>query len=103
MLIAPRIPPCRSPIRLRQAGYFCLLPLWTHDLRPQQILSPRPLMVRNVSRFASGVNEGSGIMSAYAGAQRTEDAIGAAEERGSLQWAHRTIEEIKAGLRNDPS
>src|ERR1700730_12383122 len=71
-------------------------------LRPQQILSPRPLMVRNVSRFASGVNGSSGIMSAYAGAQRTEDAIGAAKERSSLQWARWKIEEVKAGIRDDP-
>jgi hypothetical protein len=41
------------------------------------------------------------MMSAYAGAQRTEDAIGAAE-RSSLQWARRKIEEVKAGLRDDP-
>jgi hypothetical protein len=41
-------------------------------------------------------------MSAYTDTQRSEDVIGAIDERSSLQWARRKIEEIKAGLRDDP-
>jgi hypothetical protein len=59
-------------------------------------------MVRDVSRFAAGVIGGSATMSAYTGTQRSEDVIGAIDERSSLQWARRKIEEIKAGLRDDP-
>ncbi len=41
-------------------------------------------------------------MSAYRGTRRSEDVIGTADERSSLQWARRQIEEVKARLRGDP-
>src|SRR6266851_2070988 len=41
-------------------------------------------------------------MSAYTGTRRSEDVIGIAGERSSLRWARRKIEEVKAGLRDDP-
>ncbi len=41
-------------------------------------------------------------MSAHPGTRHSEDVIGAADERSSLQWARRKIEEVKAGLRDDP-
>jgi hypothetical protein len=41
-------------------------------------------------------------MSAYTGTRRSEDVIGAVDERSSLQWARRKIEEVKARLRGDP-
>jgi len=41
-------------------------------------------------------------MSAYTGTQRSEEVIGAADEHSSLRWARRKIEEVKAGLRDDP-
>ncbi len=41
-------------------------------------------------------------MSAYTGTRRSEDVIGAVDERSPLQWARRKIEEVKAGLRGDP-
>ncbi len=41
-------------------------------------------------------------MSAYTGTRRSEDVIGAVGERSSLRWARRKIEEVKAGLRDDP-
>src|SRR6266849_4281059 len=41
-------------------------------------------------------------MSAYTGTRRSEDVIGAVDERSSLQWARWKIEEVKARLRDDP-
>ncbi len=41
-------------------------------------------------------------MSANTGTQRSEEVIDTADERSSLQWARRKIEEVKAGLRDDP-
>src|SRR6266851_3884667 len=41
-------------------------------------------------------------MSAYTGTRRSEDVIGAVDERSSLQWARRKIEEVKTRLRGDP-
>src|SRR5713226_8755393 len=41
-------------------------------------------------------------MSANTGTQRSEEVIGTADERSSLQWARRKIEEVKARLRGDP-
>jgi hypothetical protein len=41
-------------------------------------------------------------MSADTGTRRSEDGIGAVDERSSLQWARRKIEEVKARLRDDP-
>src|SRR6266849_3417363 len=41
-------------------------------------------------------------MSAYTGTRRSEEVIGAADERSSLQWARRKIEEVKARLKDDP-
>src|SRR5216684_4009990 len=41
-------------------------------------------------------------MSADIGTQRSEEVIGAADERSSLQWARRTLEEVKARLKDDP-
>ncbi len=41
-------------------------------------------------------------MSADTGTRRSEDVIGAVDERSSLQWARRKIEEVKVRLRGDP-
>jgi hypothetical protein len=41
-------------------------------------------------------------MSADTDTQRSEEVIGIADERSSLQWARRKIEEVKARLRGDP-
>src|SRR5260370_14039563 len=41
-------------------------------------------------------------MSAYTGTRRSEEVVGTADERSSLQWARRKIEEVKAGVRDDP-
>src|SRR5260370_24510003 len=41
-------------------------------------------------------------MSAYTGTRRREELLGAVDERSSLQWARRKIEEVKTRLRGDP-
>src|SRR6266851_6527765 len=88
--------------RFLQAGHFGLLSLWRHDFRPRQVVSPRPLMVRDCLAICCGVTGGSATMSAYTGTRRSEDVIGAVDERSSLQWARRKIEEVKTRLRGDP-